>query len=35
MMYIITLFGYGLFSAWLIHKGFHWHDDELAEAVID
>lgn len=35
MMYIATAIAYGLFSAWLIHKGLHWHDDELVEAVID
>lgn len=35
MMYAVTLIGYGLFSAWLIRKGLHWHDDELAEVVID
>ena len=35
MMYAVTLICYGLFSAWLIHKGLHWHDDELAEAETD
>lgn len=35
MMYVATAIGYGLFAAWLIHKGLHWHDDELAEIVID
>lgn len=35
MMYIATAIGYGLFSAWLIHKGLHWHDDELAEVELD
>ena len=35
MMYAVTLISYGLFSVWLIHKGLHWHDDQLAEVVLD
>ena len=35
MMYAVTLICYGLFATWLIYKGYHWHDDVLAEAVID
>ena len=31
MTYAVTWIGYGLFSAWLIYKGYHWHDDDLMD----
>lgn len=31
MMYAVTLIGYTLFGAWLIHKGYHWNDDKLTD----
>lgn len=35
MLYAVTGICYGLFAAWLIYKGIHWHDDVLAEVETD
>lgn len=35
MMYAVTLICYTAFAAWLIYKGYHYRDQEWAEAFPD
>lgn len=35
LMYLVTLVCYTAFAVWLMYKGYHYHDDDLAGEVMD